>query len=216
MRTMQARMEDAQTLFSFLSDATQGPDIVDFVLAMGSQDLSVADTAAQAFHQKHAKWLICSGGLGKDTTELFHEPEGRLYAKRCQKLGVSEDRLIIEDKATNSGENIQFSRTALADRGIFPKSGVIACKPYMAKRALATGKMQWPEIQWSITRPELTFLEYVNQGNDIHKVLDLMVGDLQRLRVYAGRFQTAVDVPEPIWSAYKRLVTDGYDRFVIQ
>ena len=48
------------------------------------------------------------------------------------------------------------------------------------------------------------------------EVLHLMVGDLQRLRVYSGRFQAPVEVPDSIWLAYERLAADGYDRFVIR
>ena len=44
----------------------------------------------------------------------------------------------------------------------------------------------------------------------------LRVGDLQRLRRYAGSFQVPVTVPEPVWEACLRLAADGYDRFVIR
>lgn len=209
-------LKDAQCLFAFLAEAEEGPDRAEIVLAMGSQDLMVADTAVQAFRETHAGWLVCSGGLGKDTAEIFRQPEGVLYARRCLELGAPEDRLIIEKEAANSGENFRFSRAMLEERGIFPRTGVIACKPYMAKRALATGAMQWPEVQWSVRRPELTLSEYIAQGNDARTVLELMVGDLQRLRVYAGRFQEPVEVPEPVWAAFERLAGAGYDRFVIR
>ena len=43
-----------------------------------------------------------------------------------------------------------------------------------------------------------------------------MVGDLQRLRVYAERgFQVPVEVPEQIWETYERLARAGYDRYVL-
>ena len=59
-------------------------------------------------------------------------------------------------------------------------------------------------------------VDYLTQGNDLTAVLDLMTGDLQRLRAYAGTFQTPVEVPAPVWAAYERLAADGYDRFVIR
>ena len=59
-------LKDAQCLFAFLAEAEEGPDRAEIVLAMGSQDLMVADTAVQAFRETHAGWLVCSGGLGKD------------------------------------------------------------------------------------------------------------------------------------------------------
>jgi hypothetical protein len=46
--------------------------------------------------------------------------------------------------------------------------------------------------------------------------VSLMVGDLQRLRVYAEKgFQAPVEVPDEIWSAYERLVAAGYDQYMI-
>lgn len=216
MRALEEIWRDAEALYAFLSDTEDGPDGAELVLAMGSQDLGVADTAAWAFKEKGARWLVCSGGFGKDTAELFHEPEGVLYARRCQELGVPEDRLIVERRAANSGENFSFSRALLEERGIFPRAGIIACKPYMARRAWAAGTWQWPQVCWSCVRQGITLEEYLAQGNRLETVLELMVGDLQRMRVYAGRFQAPVPVPDPVWRAYERLVADGYSRYVIR
>lgn len=209
-------LEDAQRLFNFLSEGEEGPKTVDIVLAMGGQDLEVADTAAAAFFDKNAQWLICNGGFGKDTSDLFREEEAVLYGRRCLELGVPEDRLILERSATNSGENFCFTRELLARRGVSPRTGAAACKPYMARRAWATGAKQWPEVSWSVARPKCGLLEYVDRGRDIRTVLELMVGDLQRLRVYGGQFQAPVEVPEDVWAAYERLAGAGYDRYVIR
>ena len=65
MRSMEAVMKDAGVLFDFLSDGGPGPDRADFVLAMGSQDLGVADTAARAFQEARkyspAGWFAAAG-----------------------------------------------------------------------------------------------------------------------------------------------------------
>lgn len=216
MKEQNEILEDMNVVFDFLSDARPGPDRADLVLAMGSQDLTVADTAAAAFREKGAEWLVCSGGLGKDTAALFREPEGVLYARRCLELGVPEERLIVEERAANSGENFLLSRRLLEGRGIFPRTGVIACKPYMARRAWATGAKQWPQVRWSVARPAISFSEYIARGNDRTAAAELMVGDLQRLRLYAGRFQAPVEVPDSVWAAGMRLAGAGYDRYIIR
>lgn len=216
MRELEDRLRDARALFAFLSEPEAPPSRAELVLAMGSQDLNVAGTAVRAFHETRADWLVCSGGFGKDTSGLFPQPEGVLYARHCRNAGVPAERLIVEGRASNSGENFQFSKRLLDERGIRPDTGVIACKPYMAKRARAAGEKQWPEVRWSVFPHFITFEEYLAQGNDMTEVLHLMVGDLQRLRVYSGRFQAPVEVPDSIWLAYERLAADGYDRFVIR
>ena len=91
-------------------------------------------------------------------------------------------------------------------------TGIAVCKPYMAKRAWATGTKQWPEVTWNVMTQPLSLEEY---GTD-DTTIALMVGDLQRLRVYAEKgFQAPVEVPDDIWSAYERLVAAGYDQYVI-
>ena len=67
-----------------------------------------------------------------------------------------------------------------------------------------------------MVRPALSFMEYIGLGNDLTTVLELMVGDLQRMRVYGGHFQIPVAVPDDVWTAYERLVAAGFDRYVIQ
>lgn len=216
MRVASEILKDAQILYTFLSDTETPLDTADIVLAMGSHDLNVAGTAARAFFETHAEWLICSGGFGKDTAGVLAEPEGMLYAQRCQTAGVPADRILVECRAANSGENFQFSKALLEERGILPRTGVIACKPYMARRAWATGTKQWPEVRWNVFHQNITLTEYLGQGNTPSVVFNLMAGDLQRLRIYSGRFQAPVTVPEPVWAAYERLAADGYDRFVIK
>lgn len=216
MEYMDEILEHARVLYDFLSDMEETADQADIVLAMGSQDLNVPVTAARAFWQRRARWLVCSGGFGKDTAALFREPEAVLFAERCVKLGVPAERILVEDRASNSGENVRFSRALLEKRGIVPRTGVIAAKPYMAKRAWATAAMQWPEVRWSVARQRVSLEEYLARGRELRPVLELMVGDLQRLRVYADRFQAPVEVPEAVWSAYERLAALGYDRFVIR
>ena len=67
MRPMDAILEDAERLFDFLADTKAPSQPADIILAMGGSDLQVADTAAQAFLEKRAEWLLCTGGFGKDT-----------------------------------------------------------------------------------------------------------------------------------------------------
>ena len=89
-------------------------------------------------------------------------------------------------------------------------------KPYMHKRALATGQKQWPEVHWSIGTPRLSFAEYFPGGPPPQEVT-IMVGDLQRCRVYAEKgFQAPVEIPDAVWEAYQRLADAGYDEQVIR
>ena len=206
-------ISDAELIYNFLSSPGPVPDHADFIIALGTHDLRVASYAAEVFLSGRAPILICSGGLGKVTASLFTRPEADLFAARCRSLGVPQECIFVESASTNTGENFRFSRELLADRGIFPSTGIAVSKPYMAKRAWATGTKQWPEVSWSVMTQPLSLEEY---GTD-ETTISLMVGDLQRLRVYAEMgFQAPVEVPDEIWSAYDRLVAAGYDQYVIK
>ena len=205
-------ISDAELIYNFLSAPGPVPDMADVIIALGTYDLRVADYAAEVFLSGRAPLLICSGGLGKLTSSLFTTPEAELFAEHCRALGVPSENILIEAASTNTGENFRFSRELLSERGIFPLTGIAVCKPYMAKRAWATGTKQWPEVTWSVMTQPLSLEEY---GTD-DTTISLMVGDLQRLRVYAEKgFQALVEVPDEIWSAYERLVAAGYDQYVI-
>jgi hypothetical protein len=57
---------------------------------------------------------------------------------------------------------------------------------------------------------------YTNNSLSVDDVISIMVGDLQRIRVYAEKdFQIPQEIPPEVWSAYEELVRSGYDRHLI-
>ncbi len=207
-------MQDARTVYDFLSDWPAVPEHADLILAAGTYDLRVADHAARLYHRGVAPLVVCSGGFGKVTSKLFHKPEGELFAQRCLELGVPESAIVAECRSTNTGENFTFSRELLAGRAI--RTGVVACKPYMVKRVWATGTKQWPEVRWSVSGVPLSFEAYPEGNITLSDTIQLMVGDLQRLWVYEEKgFQAHVEVPREVLEAYERLVRAGFNQYVI-
>ena len=48
-------------------------------------------------------------------------------------------------------------------------------------------------------------------------MIDIMVGDLQRIHLYPARgFQIPQEIPPEVWSAYEGLVKAGYDRRLVE
>ncbi|MBR4656692.1 MAG: YdcF family protein [Oscillospiraceae bacterium] len=179
---------------------------------LGCHDFRVPDHAAALFHFGVAPLVLCTGGYGKMTEDSFSEPEGVLFARRCMELEVPAKSILVEDKATNTGDNFTLSRALLSGK----QRGIVVCKPYMAKRALATGRKQWPEISWSISIPDIPFEQYMPDESALLPEIELMVGDLQRLKVYAERgYQAPTDVPEEIWAAWRRLIAAGFGKYVL-
>jgi hypothetical protein len=57
---------------------------------------------------------------------------------------------------------------------------------------------------------------YSNETLSPDDVVSIMVGDLQRIRVYEEKgFQIHQDIPQDVWRAYEELVKAGYDKHLI-
>ena len=209
-------IKDAELLYDFLSECPALPVGADIILATGSHDCRAADHAAALYLQGLAPLIVCTGGFGKMTEGMFSKPEAEIFAERCVMAGVPEAAIITECRSSNTGENFTFTREKLTTLGIVPKVAIATSKPYMAKRVWATGTKQWPEVKWFPSVPALSFAEYVTAPVTLDSTVELMVGDLQRLRVYEEKgFQAHVDVPTHVWEAYRRLADAGFDRYVI-
>lgn len=216
-RPQHAKDLDARLIYDFLSFHVPSTAHADILLIPGSHDLRVADHAAALFLAGRADWLVCSGGFGKITEGSFLEPEARLFSKRCIARGVDPGRIIEEPEATNTGENFTLSRALLSARGIQVRRGLIVCKPYMARRALATARKQWPEPDWDVDAAPIAFQDYASPDTPYEQLIELMLGDLQRLELYAQLgFQVPTEIPDSVRQAFVRLVNDGYDRHVIK
>ena len=192
----------------------------DAILVLCSHDERVAERAAQLFHEGWAPLVIFSGGRGSITRTLWDEPEAERFARLAINLGVPRESILIEPHSTNTGENIQFTRRLVAERGLELQKFILVQKPYMERRAFATVLKLWPDKEWIVTSPQVSFGEYVahytNRALSAADVVGIMVGDLQRLKIYPARgYQIAQEIPDEVWSAFEELVRAGYDKYLI-
>jgi uncharacterized SAM-binding protein YcdF (DUF218 family) len=183
----------------------------DCILVLGSHDTRVAGRGAELYLEGWAPLLIMSGGLGRLTKELWNETEAALFAKIAMKKGVPEDAILIEDRSTNTGENILFTQKLLEEKSISAESFIVVQKPYMERRSFATFKKWWPEKKLCVTSPQLSFEDYPTQELEMEKVINIMVGDLQRIKLYPEKgFQVYQEIPEDVWQAYEHLLKLGF------
>jgi uncharacterized SAM-binding protein YcdF (DUF218 family) len=189
----------------------------DCIFVLGSHDTRVAERAAEIYLQGWAPLLIFSGGLGRLTKELWRETEAELFAKIAVQKGVPESHILVENRSTNTGENVLFTRQLLEQRGLNPQSFILVQKPYMERRTYATFQKQWPGKTVCVTSPQIALEDYPTPEAPLEAVIHIMVGDLQRIRIYAEKgFQIHQDIPEEVWTAYERLVALGFDKQLIK
>jgi uncharacterized SAM-binding protein YcdF (DUF218 family) len=193
----------------------------DAIIGLCSHDTVVAARAAELFHEGWAGLLIFTGGAGSITRHLFGEPEADRFARIAAGLGVPQERILKETRSTNTGENVLFTRRMLAQRGMDPRKVIAVQKPYMERRTYATFRKVWPEVDVAVTSPRLSLDEYLarysHESLTADDVVSIMVGDLQRIRVYPRRgFQIEQPIPADVWEAFNVLVDAGYDRNLVE
>ncbi|HEX6716616.1 MAG TPA: YdcF family protein [Pyrinomonadaceae bacterium] len=192
----------------------------DAILVLCSHDERIAERGAQLFLEGWAPLIIFAGGRGAITQTLWNEPEAERFARIAVSLNVPRESILVESESTNTGENIAFTKRLLAERGLDPHTFLVVQKPYMERRAYATFRKLWPEKEVIVTSPQVSFrdylAEYANRTLSHADVVSIMVGDLQRIKLYPARgFQIAQDIPAEVWNAFEALVRAGYDKYLI-
>ena len=193
----------------------------DAILVLCSHDKVVARRGAQLFLDGWAPLLIVAGGLGAITKHFWSEPEADQFARIAVEMGVPRESILIENKSTNTGENVLFTKRLLAEKELDPQSFIVVQKPYMERRSYATFRKVWPEKSVTVTSPQLSLDEYLGQYShetlSSGDIVSIMVGDLQRIRLYPEKgFQIQQDIPDDVWEAYEELVKAGYDRHLLR
>ena len=185
----------------------------DAILVLGSHDTRVAERGAEVFLGGWAPLLLFSGHLGGLTSRMWTRSEAEVFADVAAGMGVPRDRMLIEARSTNTGENVDFSRRLLAEKGLHVRKAIAVQKPYMERRTLATFGQRWPELEVIVTSPQVAFEDYANGTIGKDDVIHIMVGDLQRVIEYGRRgWSVPQDVPAEVLEAYHRLVAAGYAR----
>lgn len=188
----------------------------DCILVLGSHDLRVAERAAQLYFEGWSPMIIFSGGLGNFTKEMWTETEADLFAAIAINMGVPEHAILIENKSTNTGENILFTQQLLAQKNLDPQSFIVVQKPYMERRSYATFKKHWPGKKLIVTSPQISFEAYHTEEIPLEKVINIMAGDLQRIKFYPEKgFQVFQEIPPDIWQAYEQLVAAGFNKHLM-
>ncbi|MGW0597210.1 YdcF family protein [Streptomyces sp. NPDC002776] len=180
-------------------------------IGLGSHDLGVADTAVDLYKRGMAPLLVFTGATSLTTRERMPRGEAVHYRERALELGVPSTAVLVEPRARNTGENIRFSRELLEEAGIEVASVLLISKPYEERRAYATARKLWPEVEVVSASTPMTLDEYVDSIGDARLVIDMLVGALQRLMIYPEQgFMISQPVPVDVLKAYERLSQAGF------
>ena len=189
----------------------------DFILVLCSYNLDIADYADILFMQKMGQKIIISGGMGHKDGMLrmpWDEPESHVFRDRLLELNHNEENIIIEDQSTNTGENIQFTKKIVEELDLDYQTGLLVQKPYMERRAYATACQQWPEIDWQVTSPDISYEDYIEKFDE-ERLIHIIVGDTWRIKDYAKKgFQIPQEMPDEVEEAMNILIKKGYTKHI--
>lgn len=208
-------LQPLQVLWDYLG-MHQTPEKADCIVGFGNFNTNIARRAAQLYLQGYAPRILFTGGLGRNTKRLMQEPEAVIFARTAMECGVPEEAILMEDRSTNTAENILFTRAMLEEQGI-PHSRILGVhQPFMERRICAAMGVYWPEQAFRVTSPQVTVQAYLEealrQGVTENAAVSVIVGDFQRMDLYAKKgYQLPQHIPEEAWQAFYTLVDMGFD-----
>ena len=208
-------LDDAQILWNYhqlghtLRSASVG-------IGLGCHDLSVATYAAQLYRDGLFPLVLFTGANAPSTARTFPDGEAVGFQAEALSLGVPPEATLVEPNARHTGENITLSRDLLDHHGITIKSVLLISRPSQQRRAYATCRKRWPEVDVICAPHPIDLAGYLSGPRDVRWVLNMIVGDTQRIVAYAQAGHAIPQaMPANVVEAYWRLVDAGYTERLI-
>ena len=139
---------DSITEFIFMEDQIERADVI---LVPGGSHKQLSQKAAELYKKGYAKYILFSGGQNKNLPNQMSEFE--FLKDEAVRLGVPEDAILKEDKASNTFENAKLSLEVLKKHNIIAQKVILVCKNFHARRAYLSYKMHFPKDVKFIVQP---------------------------------------------------------------
>ena len=161
------------------------PQKADMALVFGTRYHEGLDKVYELYRDGLIKNILISGGNNRFTGEN----EASEMSKKLLAMGVKKEDLVLEDRATNSLENVIFSKDVIERQfGLGKVKKIIAIvKHYHSRRALMTLKRHFP------AQIELIPVTYEVNGFtagswfDSEKGREKVFGELEKIKKYLAK-----------------------------
>lgn len=134
---------DAITQLLFIPDDI--PDVVDVCIVLGNDYVDTMKSAKLVYDKGISdKFILTGHSAGMDK-----EPECDRFFRRGVELGIPPKNMLLENRATNSYQNLQFSGQIISEQlGGFENCRKILfiAKAFVTRRIEMTAKKLYPEF----------------------------------------------------------------------
>jgi hypothetical protein len=201
---------EVETLWDF-HQMHHKPRRAEVGVGLGSHDPTVPMVAVDLFTRNMFPYVVFTGANAPTTIERYPRGEAVHYGEYAVEHGIPSEAILLEKRSTTTAENILFTRQLLAEHHRDPRSVLLMSRPYQQRRAYAICQKLWPEADVICASTSLPLDDYVGVIGDADRVINMMVGDIQRLDldVHLG-VSLPQDVPPTVAAAYDRLIAAGF------
>lgn len=192
--------------YEILNVGKDGITQADAIIAAGCNMLEVAEFAAKLAMEDYAPTLICSGYKGGATIN-WRLSEADTFKQIAEKTGF-QGQILVEDKSTNTGDNLIYSQELLSELGYPSLNLIVVCFPVVQRRVQAIAKLKLPGVDVQIAAPQVPFEEFPREI-----LYPIMMGEVWRNIVYPAKgFQSKEPVPLEALLSYTILYLSGFRR----
>ena len=119
------------------------PEKADLAIVFGTRHRQAVDKTFRLYQNKLVPKILISGGENRVTDDN----EADKMSQELMSMGVQREDIILEDRSTNSLENVLFSKEVLEEKiGLQNLKKIIAVtKHYHSRRAIMTLRRHFPK-----------------------------------------------------------------------
>ena len=180
-------MDDAQILWDY-HQMHHEPRDTDIAIGLGATTSASPNTPQTSTARAVFPLIVFTGANAPTTVEVFPRGEAVHYAERPNNSACQTSDRPRAEQARNTGENFTFdSRPCSTAKASAPRTATIISRPYQQRRAYATCQEALARTRRHLLIPAAVARDYIASIGDQDKVLNMLVGDTQRIWVYAAR-----------------------------
>jgi uncharacterized SAM-binding protein YcdF (DUF218 family) len=191
--------------------------VADAVIGFGHFDLRIAERCIQIRKQGLARLVIFTGGVGAGSADL-KQPEADAFREAVLRTNPEFpcDELLVENRSTNTGDNVRFTAAQLLKTrpdfafGTGIRSVILVATPSRMRRVWLTFRAIFGDIQVGCMPPQSDLATdcalFRSKGQDL---ITQLPGEVERLVTYPNRgWILAEPVPNTVIEASRLIAAN--------